>query len=77
MRLAVLDHGHRGRPRLLIFVMRGRVSDVLKTLMYRPSFFGRKFAYAVHQVMRGPSPWSAGERELFAAYTSRLNQCPF
>jgi AhpD family alkylhydroperoxidase len=27
--------------------------------------------------MRGPSEWSAGERELFAAFTSQLNQCPF
>lgn len=77
MRLGVLDHGHKGRPRLLIFAMRGRVSDVVKTMMYRPDFFGRKFAAVAHEVMRGPSPWSVGERELFAAYTSRLNQCPF
>jgi hypothetical protein len=27
--------------------------------------------------MRGPSDWSPGERELFAAFTSLLNQCPF
>ena len=77
MRLAVLDYGHTGRARLIVFLMRGRMSDVLKTMMYRPRFFGREFAHVVHQVMRGPSPWSAGERELFAAYTSRLNQCPF
>ena len=77
MRLAVLDHGQTGRARLLILILRGRVSDAQKTLMYRPQFFGRKFAYAVHKVMRGPSPWSPGERELFAAYTSVLNQCPF
>src|SRR5439155_643566 len=25
----------------------------------------------------GPSEWSVGERELFAAFTSRLNQCLF
>lgn len=77
MRLAVLDHGQRGRARLLVHLLRGRVPDVLKTMMYRPAFFGRRFARVVHRVMRGPSPWSAGERELFAAYTSRLNQCPF
>ena len=29
------------------------------------------------RAMRGPSDWSAGERELFAAFTSLLNQCPF
>ena len=25
----------------------------------------------------GPSPWSVGEREMFAAFVSRLNQCVF
>ncbi len=28
-------------------------------------------------VMRGPSPLPAGWRELIAAYTSKLNHCPF
>jgi hypothetical protein len=28
-------------------------------------------------VMRGPSPLSPGQRELIAAFTSRLNDCPF
>ncbi len=28
-------------------------------------------------VMRGPSPLSPGQRELIAALTSRLNDCPF
>jgi AhpD family alkylhydroperoxidase len=27
--------------------------------------------------MRGPSDWSVGERELFAAFVSNLNQCRF
>ena len=31
----------------------------------------------VRTVMRGPSDWSVGERELFAAFVSRLNQCHF
>lgn len=30
-----------------------------------------------HAVMRGPSPLSPGFRELIAAYTSKLNHCPF
>ena len=30
-----------------------------------------------HEVMRGPSPLSPGFRELIAAYTSKLNHCPF
>ncbi|HWY49024.1 MAG TPA: hypothetical protein VNX70_16665 [Bryobacteraceae bacterium] len=28
-------------------------------------------------VMRGPSPLSPGFRELIAAFTSKLNNCPF
>lgn len=28
-------------------------------------------------VMRGPSPLSPGQRELIAAFTSRVNECPF
>jgi alkylhydroperoxidase family enzyme len=28
-------------------------------------------------VMRGPSPLTAGMRELIAAFTSRRNDCPF
>jgi alkylhydroperoxidase family enzyme len=30
-----------------------------------------------HGVMRGPSPLPPGFRELIAAYTSKLNHCPF
>ena len=50
---------------------------VVKTLLYRPRLFGFPFSEALDRVMRGPSDWSAGERELFAAFTSRLNQCLF
>jgi hypothetical protein len=51
--------------------------DVVKTLHYRPEFFGRPFSAAVDEAMRGPSDWSAGERELFAAFVSSLNHCVF
>jgi hypothetical protein len=45
--------------------------------MYRPELFGLPFSEELDVVMRGPSDWSAGERELFAGFTSLLNQCPF
>ena len=80
MRLAALDHGQRGRGRLFVWLLdkvRGRAPDVIRTLMYRPEFFGRPASRAFQHVLRGASPWSVPERELFAAYTSRLNQCPF
>ena len=82
MRLSILDHGHKGRGRLFLSVLGSlpvlgkRVPDYLKAYYYRPDFFGRKFGALSHQVLRGPSPWSVGERELFTAYTARLNQCP-
>ena len=54
-----------------------RPLGVLKTLNYRPALCGRPFSAALDRAMRGPSDWSAGERELFAAFVSSLNQCPF
>ena len=66
MRLAVIDEANPELP-----------LGVLKTLMYRSELFGRPFSDATDRAMRGPSEWSAGERELFAAFTSLLNQCPF
>jgi hypothetical protein len=54
-----------------------RPLGVLKTLYYRPELFGRPFSDATDVAMRGPSDWSAGERELMAAFVSHVNQCPF
>jgi uncharacterized peroxidase-related enzyme len=38
---------------------------------------GRKFTEFVHELMRGPSPLSPGERELIAAFVSSENECRF
>ena len=53
------------------------VPDVSRVLVYRPEMFGTSFSMCLEDVMRGPSDWSVGERELFAAFVSRKNQCPF
>lgn len=50
---------------------------VIKTLLYRPELFGGPFSDDLDDVMRGPSDWSPGERELFAGFASMLNQCLF
>ena len=67
--------------RLLLGVIRllaqAEPPDVIKAQLYRPNVFGRWASPAFQDVMRGPSPWTVGERELFAAYVSRLLQCPF
>jgi hypothetical protein len=81
MRLKVVERGHRLATKVLFAVIRlvsgRRAPDIARTLLYRPDFFGRHANAWTHAVMRGPSPWRVGERELFAAFTSRLNQCPF
>ena len=51
--------------------------DVVKTLAYRPELFGAHYSALIHELLRGESQWSVGERELFAAYTAHLNKCPF
>ena len=55
----------------------GEPVDVIKALLYRPDFFGEHMSQAFQEVMRGPSEWTVGERELFAAFVSAQNQCPF
>ncbi|GHO84819.1 hypothetical protein KSZ_28250 [Dictyobacter formicarum] len=53
------------------------VSDIRRVLTYRSEFFGTPMSILTQAVLRGPSYWSVGERELFAAFTSSLNRCPF
>jgi hypothetical protein len=81
MRLTCVERGHDAREaRVLeqIRIERGvEPPDVLKTLHYRPDLFGRPYSEVLDLAMRGPSDWSPGERELFAAFVSSLNQCPF
>jgi hypothetical protein len=81
MRLASVERGHRLPEKLKIgligLVTRRRVVDIIRTLLYRPEFFGRPISEWTQAVMRGPSDWTVGERELFAAFASRLNHCRF
>ena len=67
MRLQKLENVLKGDP----------APDVIRILSYRQALFGRAFSDGLHEVMRGPSNWSAGERELFAAFVSHKNQCPY
>jgi hypothetical protein len=53
------------------------VSDISLALRHRPELFGDPFSEYLQQVMKGSSDWSEAERELFAAFVSKLNQCPF
>jgi len=56
---------------------RVRFDDVARTSLYRPRFFGRSWLAFARSLLRGPSDWTPGERELMAAFISRLNECPY
>lgn len=81
MRLTTIDRGDRLVNKLFLrFVgwsSRREAPGVLKTLHYRSSFWGRPYSNLLQDVMRGPSDWTAGERELFAAFTASLVACRF
>ena len=80
MRLQRVHRGHGLRDKALLGLMRlvmGHAPGVVRTLLYRKEYFGRPFSELTQQVMRGPSAWTVGEREIFAAFVSRLNQCVF
>ncbi len=81
MRVPRIDNGHRVREKFLLKMM-GLMSghpapDVVKTILYRRDFWGDPYNEGLQKVMRGPSEWSVGERELFAAVVSQRVDCVF
>ena len=81
MRLDILDHGHTLPVKALFVLIRAMsrhpAPDVVKTLRYRPEFFGNPISAVFQQAMRGSSEWSIGDRELMASFVSKTNECEF
>ena len=81
MRLAILDSGHRFGTKILFALIRAGsrqpIAGPVKLIMYRPDFFGAYMKSLTHEAMRGPSAWSVGDRELMAAFVSKLNECEY
>ena len=82
IRLAGVAHGHSFKERLVLGLLRlaggGRPApDVVRTLLYRRSFWGDRYNDLLQPVMRGDGAWIIGERELFAAFIAHLNRCRF
>ncbi|MCP2342267.1 carboxymuconolactone decarboxylase family protein [Actinomadura rupiterrae] len=81
MRLDVLNHGYPRRTKLLFALIRRfsghPVPDAARIVFYRPDFYGDRAKHFTHEAMRGPSAWSVGDRELMAAYVSKVNRTAF
>jgi uncharacterized peroxidase-related enzyme len=81
MRLEILNNGYGLGTKLLFAVIRlfsgHPVPDAAKLVFYRPDFYGDRAKEFTHEAMRGPSDWSVGDRELMAAYVSKVNDTAF
>ncbi|TDC57559.1 alkylhydroperoxidase AhpD family core domain-containing protein [Actinomadura sp. KC345] len=81
MRLDILNRGYRPGTKLmfaLIRVFSGHpLPDAARLVFYRPDFYGARARDFTQEAMRGPSAWSVGDRELMAAYVSKVNECAF
>jgi AhpD family alkylhydroperoxidase len=81
MRLAEIDRGDSFGNRMLIrfisLVSGMRLPDAARVAFYHKEFFGAPLGAWTQAAMRGPSPWSVGERELMAAMVAKWNSCAF
>ena len=82
IRLKSLETGQslKGRLKLRMapFIVGAKAPELMRVLFYHPKFFGKPVCDLHDEVLRSENSfWSIGERELFAAFVSRVNQCPF
>jgi uncharacterized peroxidase-related enzyme len=81
MRLKILNSGYTFRTKVLFafihLVSRLPMPDAARLALYRPEFYGAPMGAFTQLVMRGPSAWSVGDRELMAALFSKMNACAF
>jgi uncharacterized peroxidase-related enzyme len=81
MRLPEIERGDSLRARALIRIISAvsgiRLPDAARVAFYDKGFVGPTFGAWTQAVMRGPSEWSVGERELMAAMVAHWNSCNF
>jgi hypothetical protein len=80
VRLETLKQAKTLKQRLAFALMRrliGQVPGPILTFSHRPHLFGQAFSEISQEVLRGPSDFSVGEREIFAAFVSKLNECRY
>jgi uncharacterized peroxidase-related enzyme len=81
MRLEILNSGYTLGTKVLFTFIRlvsgQSLPDAAKLVFYRPDFYGTPMKAVTQEAMRGSSPWSVGDRELMAAFISKVNECEF
>ncbi|TDP91857.1 carboxymuconolactone decarboxylase family protein [Labedaea rhizosphaerae] len=81
MRLTEVERGDSFRSRALIRVISlalgMRLPDAARVAFYHKDFVSPALGAWTQEVMRGPSEWSVGERELMGAMVAKWNSCPF
>jgi len=81
IRLDVVRRGHALKHKVMLglgkLVIGADPPDIMRILFHRHGFFGKPAGLLTHEVLRGASEWTVGERELFATYVSSKNQCRF
>jgi hypothetical protein len=55
----------------------GAIPGPILVVSYGKKHFGNRWTACMQEGMRKARHWSTGELELFAAFVSRLNGCPF
>jgi uncharacterized peroxidase-related enzyme len=76
MRLNALAEPEEWGPQFLKKAL-GFIPGPVAVMQYRPEFFGRHYARALQEGLRGGEAWRRGELELFAAFISSRNQCAY
>jgi uncharacterized peroxidase-related enzyme len=81
MRPDILNRGYSPGTKALFALIkvfsRQPLPDAAKLVFYRPGFYGARAKQFTHEAMRGPSAWSVADRELMAAYVSKVNETAF
>ena len=81
MRPDILNTGYSLGTKLLFALIRlfsrQPVPDAARLVFYRSDFYGARAKEFTHEAMRGPSAWSVADRELMAAYVSKVNGSAF
>ena len=69
--------GAKLKMTMMRIMMRREPPDVVKLHYYRYDFLGKHMGAMFQEAMRGPSEWSVFDREIMAAFVSKLGQCVF